>query len=410
MTDNLLELLSLQPDIIVAELIDKTKRCAITWDQISYTTYSSAFLWKNDWYDVYTTQTQYGYVLDVVRNKRKVFNLNSYTNDQVQSLYYVITDTMKYQTIKEIIQDLNTLAPCTIVPRQSANDEDGGVLVGGSGVVSVVNAAQPILYMAAPDVAGGSLQAMLDSFQINTILTGRYNIDDVAADTAYGKIFWTQNEQNGGRPSGCVLYSCNLNGTGVATVLSLPTYDKVNAIALDVFNHHIYYIQQRLSGSNSNTVYDVRRCDYDGSNIVSVADGNTYICSPTSICIDTTHEYVYWCDNFGLTEGYVHRANFDGSGGMTLMSTTGYVRALFVWGDYLYLVGVGLFTRTNLGGGGQESLPTAGLSILDSIAVYGSTIYMSDIGINYIVSTDSEGANLQYLSGDLLRRTGLGSA
>jgi hypothetical protein len=407
MTDNLLQLIEMQPDIIVAELIDRTKNCAITWNSITHTTYSTNFLWRSDYYDVYITLIRNGYVLDVVKNKRKVLNLSSYINDQLQVLYYVITDTMKEQTIKQIIQDLNSLPTCIVEPRVI---KTGGVVAGGLSVTSILHSVQAVVYMAAPSVSGGSLQSLHNTSQINTILTNRKNIDDVAADTANEKIFWTQNQQIDGLPSGCALYSCNLEGTGVTTVLYFPDFDNINCISLDKNNQHIYYIQQKLNSSNLNVVYDVRRCDYNGSNVISISDGNVYVCSPTSIDVDTVHEYVYWCDNKGLTEGYVHRSNFDGSGVMTLMSTGGYVRTVFVWGDYLYLGGPGLFVRTNLGGGSEEYLPTTGLSVIDDITVYGSTVYLLDIGLNKIVSTNSEGANLQILVNDSISRTGIGAS
>lgn len=93
MTDNLLQLIDLQADLLLADLNDRTKRCAIAWDRVSPTTYHCYFEWGNDWYDAYVTLMRGSYGLDLIKNERLVLNINSYINDQVAVLYYVITDT-----------------------------------------------------------------------------------------------------------------------------------------------------------------------------------------------------------------------------------------------------------------------------------------------------------------------------
>lgn len=132
MTDNLLQLIDLQADLLLADLNDRTKRCAIAWDRVSPTTYHCYFEWGNDWYDAYVTLMRGSYGLDLIKNERLVLNINSYINDQVAVLYYVITDTFDDHEIKQIIQDINTLASCKNVVRKAAL---GGVTVGGTAVV-----------------------------------------------------------------------------------------------------------------------------------------------------------------------------------------------------------------------------------------------------------------------------------
>ena len=418
MTDNLLELIAMQPDIIVSELIQKTKDCSLTWDQITHTTYSTKFLWKSVYYDVYVTQIHNGYVLDVLKNKRKAFNLNSYLNDRVQVLHSTISDTLKTDASRQIIQDLNSLTPCVIAPKAPQRTRTGGLKAGGSAIEYVSYSANVRLYMST-NLIGGSVQSLYDSGQIHTLLTNRKNIKDIIGDTDRQKIFWTQNERNSETKLGCSLFCCDLNGNNVQRLLNFDDYNSIPSIALDKANQHIYFtLQKKLIANNDdesyefpveNAVYHVRRCDYDGANIFSVADGNTYICSPVSLAVDSVNQRVYWCDALGLSEGYIYRANFDTTGAVILLGTLGYVRAIFVYGDYLYVGGNGVFYRMDLNAENVEYLANYGYSIIQDMTIYGDKVYFLDTGVNKIICTDLDGTNVEYLANDYISGVRIGA-
>jgi len=399
MADNLLELNALQPQLLLAELIDKTKRCALTWDKVSHTSYYTHFIWGDDWHDVYVTRVRGGYNLDVLKNDRNVMRFNSYTNDQLAVLFYVIVDDLKNDDIRQIIQDINSLISCTASLEMQETHDNATLTLHPQSHLADVELGEIALYMANPS-GTGSLEILFSSGTIKTMLSNVHNIAGVRVDQTYGNIFWCQVELQGGRPSGTTISCCGTNGDGATVVVNLPDYDGVRGFDLDKINKKIYFVVDKLHGSD-NLVYDVKRCNYDGSNIESVVDGNLYICSPTSLTIDVKNQYVFWCDSHGLSEGYVHRSNFDGSGYVTLLSTNGYVREVCVHDNVLYIGGSGLLAKVNEQGGNEVLLPHTGLSIIDSIDVSESGVmYISDLGVKKVVRTDLNGNNLKVLVND----------
>ena len=58
MTDNLLEMAYLNSLIIVDELVEKTQRCGIIWDQLPNLAFHTTFMWKGKWHDFYLTPMQ----------------------------------------------------------------------------------------------------------------------------------------------------------------------------------------------------------------------------------------------------------------------------------------------------------------------------------------------------------------
>jgi hypothetical protein len=401
MTDNLLDLNALKPDIILTELNNQTKRCAIFWDKISYNSFHCNFQWKGNWYDVYVTMLRNAFVFDMVRGTRNVLSINSYINDQVSVLYDVVSrgigdPSNSDRTIKQIIQDLNSLADCQSGGAigcnggRKANAESliGGLRTGGTSSVYMPNAFG-IVYMANQN---GNLE-LLTNKELRVLLTGLGNISCVQADRNFGKLFWAQVEINNTKPAGTKIMSADLNGGNPSVVLNLPDYDGVRSIALDRKNHKIYYAADKTKQDGSNLSYDVRKCNYDGSNIVSLADNNPYDCSPVSIEVDPDGGHVFWCDAKGLTEGNIYRSNLDGSGVLTLVYTSGYVRTISYYEGMLYLGGSGFLAVIDKDGNSEQILPHTGLSIIDSICVTYNRIFISDLGTKQIVNVYIDGSD-----------------
>lgn len=378
MTDNLLQLIDLRSDLLLAELSDRTKRCAITWDKVSYSTYHTTFVWNDDWHDIYVSLLRGSYVLDVVKNGKNVLTTNSYVNSQIVVLYNDITDSVDNDVIKQVIQDLNSLK-LNLVLKGS-----GGLIAGGAANLHSLSFAmaknlliQDILYMYNPS---GTLDVLTSDNNTRNVLSDIKNISDVKVDAKNGKIFWSQRN---------IIKHCGLDGVTDVAIIDLPNYDEVRAFALDKINRKIYFVADKLNDSGDNLIYDVKRCDYDGSHIESICDGNSHICSPTSIDIDLENKYVFWCDSYGLTEGNIHRANLDGSGVTILASTNGYVRTLCVYQKHLYLGGSGFLGRINEQGGDEFVFAHTGMSVIDSISIGQSGVmYIADVGVNKIFSVN----------------------
>lgn len=279
----------------------------------------------------------------------------------------------------------------------------GGVTLGGTGLVGEPS----ILYMG--NASGtGSLELLRQGGTFETIKSNLKNIAAVQFDFGYGRVFFSQVELNGGRPSGTTLSSCDPDGSNVTTILNYSNYDAIRSFALDRSGRKIYFVIQKLYGSGSNLVYDVKRCDYDGSNIIDIVAGNSYICSPTSLDIDLDSGYIFWCDNHGIGEGYIHRSDLDGSNYTTILSTSGYVRAIAVHEDMLYLGGPGFLAKVNEQGSNEILLPHTGLSIINGISISATgQMYISDSGVKKVVETDLDGNNMQVLVDDAQARSAI---
>lgn len=376
MTDNLLELIDLRSDLLLAELSDRTKRCAISWDKVSYSTYHSSFVWNNDWHDVYVSLLRGSYVLDAVKNGRNVLTTNSYINNQVAVLYNDITDSVDNNIIKQVIQDLNSLK-LNLVLKGS-----GGLIAGGVANLHSLSFAmaknvmvKDVLYMSNQS---GVLNLLTSNNEIKNILSDA-EISCFKVDIENDKIFWCYKN---------IIKHCRLDTTDVA-VVDLPNYDTVRAFTLDKVNKKIYFVADKLNDAGDNLIYDVKRCNYDGSHLESICDGNSHICSPTSIDIDLQNKYVFWCDSYGLSDGNIYRANLDGSGVTILVSTNGYVRTLCVYKKQLYLGGSGFLGRINEQGGEEFVFSHEGMSVIDSISISQTGImYIADVGVNKIFSVN----------------------
>lgn len=418
MTDNLLLLMDLQADMLLADLNEKTKRCSITWDRVSPTTYHCYFEWRSSWYDAYVTLMRGSCVFDLIKNSRSVLNISSHINNQVKVLYYVVTDTFSNYEIKQIIQDINTLTSCKNVLRESAvggvvvggdaveayyKHEIGGVTVGGTaslagtiGGVSCGGTASvgdgTMLYIANANDSG-SIESWRSNITPRTVLSDLTNISCVKTDVESGKIFWSQTELTVGSPSGTSISWCDIDGNNVETIVYLSTYDSIRHFDLDRVNKKIYLVADRNWDGGSFLVYHVMRCDYDGGNLQNIYNGtNLFISSPTCLTVDVNNEYVFWCDSYGLDYGAVHRSDLDGSNHVQLLSTTGYVRAICAYQNELYMGGSGLLAKTDLDGNDQELLSFLQLSVVASIDIDSNeNMYIADRGVNKVFINDLTG-------------------
>ena len=241
-----------------------------------------------------------------------------------------------------------------------------------------------------------------------TILEGLTNIAGVRYDSSYGKIFWSQVSLNSpASPGGTKICCCNPDGTEVTEIVTISNFDGIRGFDLDRVNQKIYMVVDRLY-LGTNLTYDVKRYNYDGSGEQTLVGGNTYICSPTSLVVNVENNYVFWCDNHGIDEGYIRRCELDGSNYTTIISTNGYARAMCSHDNLLYLGGPGFLSTVEEDGTGQILLSYSGLSVVNSLDVsVADKIYISDSGVNKIFKTDIDGSNLQVLVDDSKARSAI---
>ena len=223
-------------------------------------------------------------------------------------------------------------------------------------------------------------------------------IDDLAIDAINDKIFWSQV----GRPYAAI-YCSKLDGTEITTVIHDTTMDGVRAIALDRSSQKIYYAIDKI-GPNGNLLYHIRRCDYTGQNDILI-HMNTTVCTPSALALGGG--YLFWCDSRGLFEGYVTRCNMDGSGLKVILSTSGYIKALHVYGACIYVGGSGVMARADFDGGNEVFFKIKGLSIVKDIVAHGADLYILDVGTKSIIKTDLLGDGREKIYQDLYYRSAI---
>lgn len=329
------------------------------------------------------------------------------------AIMFVLTDGHQFRTyhVQQIISEVSI--PVLLAAQENVDYDNatltfqprsvsiGGMKTGGTAIIG----EGAVLYMVK-----GSLEVLSVSGNVRTILGGLPRTSCVRVDQGYGKIFWTQVEVNeSAEPSGTVMFTCGTDGSGATDIVSLPTYDGIRGFDLDRVNRKIYLVVDRNWNGSTSLVYYVMKCDYDGSNLQDVHNGtNTDLCTPTSLSVDVENGYVFWCDSYGLDKGYVHRCDLDGSNYTTLLSTSGYVRAICIHQSMLYLGGSGLLAKVNEQGSNEILLPHTGLSVIASIDINESGVmYISDIGVNKVVSTDLDGNNMTVLVDDSSQRNAI---
>ena len=131
-TDNLYGIDYLYPRILVLELIEKTKGCAVVWDQVTPTVYQTHWSVSNRYYDVTITYLRNTYRVDFIRNGRSVLNIDAGNVPEVVDLFRVIGIYLGQDYITGVSAAIQNQLDCTHRHREAAR---GGVEVGGSATI-----------------------------------------------------------------------------------------------------------------------------------------------------------------------------------------------------------------------------------------------------------------------------------
>ena len=114
----------LYPTMLVLELIERTKRCAIHWDKEPLGVYSTSWLVNNKYYTASLVPMQSNHQLSIILNTRPIYTINSVNVPEVIDLYNVLG--IIYGQSNNIIQAIQSQATCDVI---------GGVItfISGSG-------------------------------------------------------------------------------------------------------------------------------------------------------------------------------------------------------------------------------------------------------------------------------------
>lgn len=347
--------------ILIGELIEKTNRCGISWDQLSSGVFKSELIWGNDYYDVFLTLFPNNvYILDFVRFGSNFLHCNSSVHDQLDDLYRTIIGNIEKNDLHEFIDVISSIQTCTSIANETST---GGLRVGGAapyGKVKIVEVGGGIVVAGVAEVkvsiimSGGILANGASDFAVNYFaLTSRGAIVGGEADVkpyleigsggaeVYGQAALPINVYLGNidsierlNPNGTLttilsgigtisdlavdlrngkifwlsgsIFSCNLDGTNIVTVFTPSSF--VAAIALDRTNQVIYYAKR---GGIVGPV-DIRKCNYNGTGDALVVQSPIYYTLDLALCGTGSNGYLMWTASEG-SASYIYSCKTNGT-------------------------------------------------------------------------------------------------
>lgn len=374
MSDNLIELKSLESRTILFSVIEKTKRCSLIWDKKSNNLFSTVFDWNGNQYVVKLNIVQRTVVVDFYKNDRMMFSLNSNVYNDVNLLSETVNSSFNENAVKQILQDLNSLDPCThqVVSMMSAEKDYNLIL----------DVPKENAFILAFDASNRNLEIIYSNWERSVFLKNtEKTIRGICFDEQI--VFWA---------IGSSIQCLNLKSN---EILDISFDGEVLDIVLDKKSKSICLL------CKTNTGYCVQKCGYNGSNklVVSNIQGTLL---PLSITI--FNDVVYWCDSL-LNEGYVYSSNLDGTDFKPILSTVGMVKCVHCCNEKLYIGGSGLFAYTDLDGKNEVLLNSKGLSIIEDMDSNKDNLYLSDVGVGKIFKCDFYASSLEQTNNDYIKRS-----
>jgi hypothetical protein len=146
-------------------------------------------------------------------------------------------------------------------------------------IVSCSAFSQPMLdsveYIYWGDHSGGTInKAKLDGSDVQTLVSGDYQIRRVRLDRKNRKIYWASGLY-------AAIRSANYDGTEVTTVL--PTSNQIGVIEVDQKNKRLYFTEDN-SGM-------IKRCKIDGTSLETIVTGTGLV---LGMAVDTLHDILFW--------------------------------------------------------------------------------------------------------------------
>lgn len=129
--DNLYSLDYLYPRILILELIEKTKGCAVVWDRLRPSVYKTHWQVDNRYYNVTLTYLKTTYRIDFIRNGRSIYNVDSFAVAELSELYQIVE--IYLAQVDESLMAIQNQLDCTRISRLRSY---GGVVGGGTSIFS----------------------------------------------------------------------------------------------------------------------------------------------------------------------------------------------------------------------------------------------------------------------------------
>lgn len=230
----------------------------------------------------------------------------------------------------------------------------------------------------------GVRRANLDGTSAETLVLsfdeGGPNIMSIALDLVAGEMYWTNF-------LGGVIRKANLDGTGIRTVYSPE--NGATFFALDATNRMMYWTENLSLGN------DILRAELPPIDVVTPD-----LITAAGLAVHNNQLYYVDTDRTGVTTGVgsIHRANLDGSGDQTLLSSLTFpysiaidpVGGKFYWTDIVEGI-----RRANLNGTNSELIVTTTTPIHVEIDPVNSKIYWTESGSNSIRRANLDGSSVE---------------
>jgi hypothetical protein len=221
-------------------------------------------------------------------------------------------------------------------------------------VVEPVNAQlwwSDILPLGSPLPGGVIRTGSTKGGAITDVVTHLTSPAGVTLDAQRGRIYWSDLGDAG---NASAIFSANLDGSDVRTLISEVFLSEIAGIALDPIHDKLYFtyinplIDSLLAGG-------VARADLDGSNLELIVGG---LGKPIGITVDAVGGGIYWADAMSISpaggDGAIKAADLDGQNQRVIVGglDVPYGVALDIAERYVYWtdMGTGKIQRTVMSG------------------------------------------------------------
>jgi DNA-binding beta-propeller fold protein YncE len=255
----------------------------------------------------------------------------------------------------------------------------------GSIPVDIADGANLPIYSVAADTAGGYVywsqdaafdseihRADLENLDSEVIHDSSPSTRGIALDSENGKIYWADLSNNG------EIFRANLDGSNPESLVAGTedgVTDGILDIDLDIANQKMYWVKRGA----------VMQANLDGTEADVVVDLNSWV-QPTAIVLDVESGYVYWTDT---STDEIMRATLEGSGAESIVVAESPVALdiekdagkLYWVEDYLSSGEGGAIYGSNLDGTEAE--------LIKDLSFTRSALHVS----GWLISTSSEDTN-----------------
>lgn len=364
MQDNVGELLALQSEILVSEMDEKTKECAISWEHFDKGSFHTTWVWDERTYDVYLMRLQSAILLDFIREDVLELSLTSSLEPKVSTLYETVTEFDEPDFLKEALIDLGVAAPGC----------DGGEELGLQFLPEANFASYDFVKPASGSFMANSTDRSIELFYYpeGNIVTVRKvgNINGIAVSTMYQKLFWTEMKDNAGPRS--ALVTADFDG-GEDKVIAEGVCPQ--GVAVDQVHRRVFWTDSQSK--------EIRSCDFDGRNSVVLAVSEQ---RPYQIALDVPNRKFYWAARDTIKDGGIYRADLDGAN-VAVIRNTGLnnCRAVVLAKGKIFSSENGELKRMDLDGTNLETL-SFGFSLIEDLATDSRQTYLfiADTGLDYV--------------------------